>query len=249
MPALTRASLSGAPKQIKEGPMSRSVEPVSVYCEAGKKRVFACAVDWPGWCRGGRDEAAALQSLLDAGPRYAGVLHAAGIPFQLPGDRSAFAVVERIAGNATTDFGAPDVAPAVDRARIDAAELGRFEALLRAYWQAFDTAVAAAAGKELRKGPRGGGRDVDAIVAHVMGAEQGYLRRIAWKPPRATSEDVQAELHATRQAVLEGLAAAARGELPTRGPRGGAIWPPRFFVRRLAWHVLDHAWEIEDRAA
>jgi hypothetical protein len=24
-------------------------------------------------------------------------------------------------------------------------------------------------------------------------------------------------------------------------------WPPRYVVRRAAWHVLDHAWEIEDR--
>jgi hypothetical protein len=50
--------------------------------------------------------------------------------------------------------------------------------------------------------------------------------------------------HRRRQAAL---AAGARGELPERGPRGGARWTPRSFVRRVAWHVLDHAWEIEDR--
>jgi lambda repressor-like predicted transcriptional regulator len=26
-----------------------------------------------------------------------------------------------------------------------------------------------------------------------------------------------------------------------------AIWPPRYAVRRGVWHVLDHAWEIEDK--
>jgi hypothetical protein len=38
-----------------------------------------------------------------------------------------------------------------------------------------------------------------------------------------------------------------RGELAERGPRGGIRWPARYYVRRAAWHVLDHAWEIEDR--
>jgi hypothetical protein len=24
--------------------------------------------------------------------------------------------------------------------------------------------------------------------------------------------------------------------------------PPRYAIRRIAWHVLDHAWEIEDKS-
>jgi len=27
-----------------------------------------------------------------------------------------------------------------------------------------------------------------------------------------------------------------------------AVWPARYAIRRTAWHVLDHAWEIEDRS-
>jgi hypothetical protein len=46
---------------------------------------------------------------------------------------------------------------------------------------------------------------------------------------------------------LTSLEAAARGELPRVGPRGGLRWTPRFYVRYSAWHILDHAWEIEDR--
>jgi hypothetical protein len=38
-----------------------------------------------------------------------------------------------------------------------------------------------------------------------------------------------------------------RDEIPDRGPRGGRVWAPRHFVCRVAWHVLDHAWKIEDR--
>ncbi len=25
-------------------------------------------------------------------------------------------------------------------------------------------------------------------------------------------------------------------------------WPPRYAARRMAWHVLDHLWEIEDKS-
>lgn len=220
---------------------------IDVYLEIGKKRTFAGAIDWPGWCRSGRDEESALHALLEYAPRYAHVLQMAQIEFQAPVDTSAFAVVERLAGNTTTDFGAPDIAPSSDTRPIDDAELRRFESLLKAYWQAFDAAVQAASGKELRKGPRGGGRDLEGIVRHVLGAEAGYLTRLAWKFKQDAAEDVSAELARTRLAVLDALAAAARGELPARGPRGGVIWPPRYFVRRLAWHVLDHLWEIEQR--
>jgi hypothetical protein len=227
--------------------MSQSSNTIEVYLEVGKKRIFAGAIDWPGWCRIGRDETAALQALAESGPRYARVLHAAQIAFHAPTDLSAFAVIERLEGNTTTDFGAPDVAPSSDARPIDGADLRRFQMLLQAYWQAFDAAVQASARKELRKGPRGGGRDVEAIIEHVLGAEAAYLSRLAWKREKHADKDLNTELDQTHRAVLDALAAAARGELPARGPRGGVIWSPRYFVRRVAWHVLDHLWEIEDR--
>ena len=34
-----------------------------VYLELGRKRVFACALDWPGWCRSGSSPEAALDAL------------------------------------------------------------------------------------------------------------------------------------------------------------------------------------------
>lgn len=227
--------------------MSGTPNTIDVYLEIGKKRTFAGAIDWPGWCRSGRDEGTALQALIDYGPRYARILHAAGIGFQTPADPSTFTVIERLEGNANTDFGAPDVAPSSDAQPIDATELRRFQMLLEAYWQAFDVAVQAATGKELRKGPRGGGRDLEGIVRHVIGAETAYLARLAWKLEKREAENLHEEVSRTRQAVLDALIATAHGELPKRGPRGGVIWTPRYFVRRVAWHVLDHAWEIEDR--
>jgi hypothetical protein len=227
--------------------MAKSSNKIDVYLEIGQKRTFAGAIDWPGWCRAGRDEAAALQALFDYGPRYARILHAAKIRFRSPAAASVFAVVERLDGNTSTDFGAPDIAPSSDTRPVDETELRRLQTLLQAYWQAFDAAVQAAEGKELRKGPRGGGRDLVPIVRHVLGAEAGYLSRLAWKVKQSEEEDLTEELGRTRQAVLEALAAAAHGETPEHGPRGGVIWTPRYFVRRVAWHVLDHLWEIEDR--
>ena len=229
--------------------MGSSSHTTDVYLEIGTKRTFAGAVDWPGWCRSGRDEASALQALVDSGPRYAHVLAATGIVFQLPAGTSAFVIVERLEGNATTDFGAPNVALSRDTRPVDDAELLRFQTLLQASWRAFDGAVQAARGKELRKGPRGGGRDVEGIIQHVLAGDKSYLARLAWKPKPGEAQDLSEELDRTRQVILERLAAAVRGEVPARGPRGGVIWAPRTFVRRVAWHVLDHTWEIEDRLA
>ena len=95
----------------------------------------------------------------------------------------------------------------------------------------------------MRKGARGGGRELDKIVQHVLDAEGGYLRRLEYKRDKAAETDAKL----SRKAMLEGLGMAVRGEVPETGPRGGKRWSARYFVRREAWHVLDHAWEIEDR--
>jgi hypothetical protein len=220
---------------------------IDIYLEIGNKRTFACAIAWPGWCRSGRDETAALQTLLDYAPRYAQVVQSTPLAFAIPVDTAVFHVVERLAGSATTDFGVPEQTAVGEERPVSQAELERFQTLLGAYWQAFDTAVQQATGKELRKGPRGGGRDLDQIVQHVLDADASYIRRLAGKFKRDETAAPAAELARIRQTITETLAAAVAGELPTSGPRGGRIWKPRYFVRRVAWHVLDHAWEIEDR--
>lgn len=214
---------------------------IKVYLEIGNKKVFASALDWPGWSRADRNEDQALQALLDYGARYAQVLNNGGIDFIPPKDVSELVVIDRLPGNSTTDFGAPAVIPDADREPFELEHLEFSVRLLQPCWSAFDNAVQAVAGSELRKGPRGGGRDVDNIVTHVLEAERGYLARIAWK------HTVDEQLSSTRQAIIEALEIAAAEGLPDSGPRGGKIWPPRYFVRRSAWHILDHTWEIEDR--
>lgn len=220
---------------------------IRVVVEIGSTRTFASAVDWPGWARSGRDERTALEALLAYAPRYSSVVARGRLGFLSPADTEAFHVVERLHGNATTDFGAPGVAAKVDASPVDAVELARLRKLLTAGWRAFDAGVAGARGKTLRAGPRGGGRALSKIVDHVRDAEAGYLSGLGW--PLKSSATGRELIEQTRAAVLEGLAASVDGKIAARGPRGGVRWKPRFFARRLLWHALDHLWEIEDRSA
>jgi hypothetical protein len=150
---------------------------LEVYLEAGTKRVFAGAVDWPGLCRSDRSEDAALQALIDYTPRYVAALGTASRGLPRPGSVSDLRVVERLKGDATTDFGAK-----------------RQVKLWRACGSALDAAAAGAVGKALTRGPRGGGRELDAIVAHVFEAERAYLRLIGGRVPGPDDGDAAAAM-------------------------------------------------------
>jgi hypothetical protein len=213
--------------------------------ESGAKRVFAGAIAWPGWSRSGKTEELALEALTAYAPRYAEVVKGFSPAFRLPRDLH---VVERLPGDATTDFGAPSQTPEADRLPVDAKELARLTKVLEAAWAAFDEAAERARGKKLTKGPRGGGRTLAKIVGHVVAAESGYVRAIRGKAREVEERQARAMAQVVRSAALEALTRAVTEGLPERGPRGGKIWTPRFFVRRAAWHVLDHAWEIQDRS-
>jgi hypothetical protein len=204
-----------------------------VIIETGKKRLFASAVKWPGWSRVGKDEASALDALRRYRPRYERVAKSAGVPFSPDGD---FEVVERLGGSGA-DFGVPDSVAEIEREELSRADLERFLALLRASWRAFDE-IAAKAPAELRKGPRGGGRDRDKIVEHVLGAEVLYASRLGAKLQQPDMRDAAA-IGEFRNALADAL---SRADASTK-------WPPRYAARRIIWHVLDHAWEIEDRSS
>ena len=220
---------------------------IRAYVETGRRKTFAGAIDWPGWCRIGQDENSALLALYEISPRYGAVLQAAQIDFQVPPDQSAFSIVERLEGNATTDFGAPNISPASDDLPVSKDEFLRLQALIMACWQAFDSAVIAASYRDLRRGPRGGGRDLAGILDHLVASDVSDLERLAWKFRLQTPEAPLQELGRLRQVILNALERAALGEIPEQGLRSSVIWTPRHFVRNLAWHTLDHAWEIEDR--
>jgi hypothetical protein len=220
--------------------------PVEAYLEVGDKRVFAGALAWPGWCRSARHEEDALEALLACGPRYAAVLKGSDVRFTPPARISTFEVVERLKGDATTDFGAPSIAPKADARAVDRRWLTRQEQILEASWNEFDRAAGQVTGP-LTKGPRGGGREVDAIVAHVVGAEASYARMIGADTKGVDGTGAEAGLE--ERAVVRGALEYAVTDGIPGGPRGGKRWSAPYFVRRAAWHVLDHAWEIEDRSS
>jgi hypothetical protein len=218
-----------------------------VYLESGDKRVFAAALDWPGWARSGRTAEEALAALVAAGPRYAAAIGNARPPFVAPEDPSELQVVHRLKGGSGTDFGVPGRWPEEDDRPIGKAERERLAAILEGSWAAFDAAARAAKGIELRKGPRGGGRDLEKIANHVREAEEAYVVQFGAK--RSVIDNGSGDATARRRAaILDVFATKASGK-PLPEPNAvGKPWNARYFVRRTAWHVLDHAWEIEDRA-
>jgi hypothetical protein len=218
---------------------------VPIYLERGRSRVIAGAVDWPGWCRSARDEERAIDVLAAYRDRYVAAIGASAEIPPVP----MCEIVETLTGDAGTDFGSPSIIPSADRAPVEDPAFTAALAILEACWVAFDRTVAGAEGAELRKGPRGGGRELLAIVGHVVSAEGSYLGRVAARGPKVDEREPGAAVTPMRDAVRDALARAMADGLPDRGPRGGKIWPVPFFIRRDAWHVLDHAWEIEDRSS
>jgi len=211
---------------------------IAVAIETSPKKCFAAALEWPGWCRSGRDPDAALAALAEYAQRYRPVADAAGFP--LP-ERLTLEELERLPGGATTAFGAPEVIFGADREPLPPAQARRLAALVTGAWEYFDE-VAAATPEELRKGPRGGGRDRDKMVAHVLEAENSYARSLGIKVPAPAVGEVDV-IEAQRLAI-----AAVLGERSDGGPAAaGKKWTSRYGARRIAWHVLDHAWEMQDR--
>lgn len=196
---------------------------LEVVLEVGQRWTFAVVPAWPGWARRGRGAETALSELERYRSRYV-----AAVP---DGPRRGdLVVVGEIAGSTTTDFGAPAAVLAGDERPWTAPELLRQVGVLESLWAYFDQAVAGAPA-ELAKGPRGGGRDRDEVAEHVRDAERVYARKLgAPVAPRTPWTD-------QRAALREALASDVSG-----------AWLARTGIRRVAWHLLDHAWEIEDRS-
>jgi len=205
---------------------------IAVYLESGARRTFAVAVEWPGWARSGKTADEALATLLAYAPRYGA---ATGTVLPLP----ELEVVETLVGGAGTDFGVPGAVPSTDARGLGSEELARQIGLLGAAWASFDLAAAAAT-RPLRTGPRGGGRQVAKMVSHVFEAEQMYLARLGSRPG--------ADFADMRARAVGALTARAEGRPISDPNRSDRLWEPRYYLRRSAWHALDHAWEIEDRA-
>ena len=212
-----------------------------VILEIGKKRrVVAGAMDWPGLDRWGTSEDNAIEKLLSYVPRYADVADRAGMGRAFARARDV-EVVERVPGSSSTDFwGIAHVPSQIEREVLSPAELERRLDLFRACWAYFDD-VAKRVPTELLPGPRSAGRSRDRIIRHVYGTEPDQnSRKVEVRTPL---EEVLTPdgLAAHRKAYLEAIRAYNAAGKPAR------TWPIQFLVRRSAQHVMDHAWELEDR--
>ena len=93
-------------------------------------------------------------------------------------------IVEEKVGTGSTDFWGISFSPAsAELWPMSDAALERGITLLRACWAFFDD-VAARVSPEMRKGPRGGGRDRDTIIRHTIRNESEYFaRRLGLRVP------------------------------------------------------------------
>jgi len=212
-----------------------------VILEIGKKRrVVAGATDWPGLDRWGASEDAALERIEAYRARYARVADGAGLgaAFRRAGGPE---VIERVPGSSSTDFwGVAHVPSEAERAILEPSELERRLTLVRACWAAFD-AISSTAPSELLPGPRSAGRSRDEIIRHVVVNEpEQFTRKVGVRTPRERVL-TPGGLAAHRDETLEALRAWNAEGRPAR------TWPIQFLIPRIAHHVMDHAWEIEDR--
>jgi hypothetical protein len=218
--------------------------PIRVVLERGPKakKVVAFAVDWPGWSRGAKTADAALETLAAYRERYRPVAVRAGLGREFD-DAEAFEVIEDRVGVGSTDFWGISFSPSsLEQEPMDAAELERKVTVLQACWAYFDE-VAARVSAEMRKGPRGGGRDRDTIIRHTIRVEsEDHAKKVGLVIPEGGALEPGA-LAPYRSAYVEAMRAYQRGEVK----RPMRSWTLAFLVRHSAFHTMDHAWEMEDK--
>jgi len=206
----------------------------------GKKSVVF-AIDWPGWCRGAKTPELALELLESYRARYRPVAELAGLAREY-GAAGAIEVVEDKVGNSSTDFWGISFSPSDhDREPMDEADLDRKLTLLRACWTYFD-GVAARVSAEMRKGPRGGGRDRDVIIRHTVRTEsEDFTKKVGLRVPERAALTPEG-LREHRETYVAAMRAYNTGE----GKRMRS-WNLPFLIRHSAYHTMDHAWEMEDK--
>ena len=146
---------------------------LEVVLEISSTRSFACALWFPGWFGHGKNPDAAVEQLLAYRSRYAPIAKRAKAA--LPSD-SSLVIVEKQVGNGTTQFGAPGQISSLEE-DVPLTVMRRMRALHVSCREEFDLVVASAP-VELRKGPRGGGRDTAKVVEHVLDVEKMYATRL-----------------------------------------------------------------------
>ncbi len=206
------------------------------------KKVAAFAIDWPGWSRGAKTGPEALEILAAYRNRYRPVAALAGLAEELDASGD-LELVEDHVGVGSTDFWGISFAPSsFEQEPMGVDELDRKIGLLQASWRYFDE-VAARVSAEMRKGPRGGGRTRDEIVRHALGWERADLAKrvgVVVDPIIPPSPDGFGSHRDEFVAALRTYNAEGR-------MARGRNWTVALLLRHTAFHVLDHAWEMEDK--
>ena len=216
--------------------------PVRTVVQRGpkNKKSVAFAVDWPGWSRGAKTGEVAIELLEAYRTRYRPVAVAAGFGDEFDHAGPLDVVVDSI-GVGSVDFWGISFSPSsLEPEPMGAAELERKIALLRACWGYFD-AVAARVSPDMRKGPRGGGRDRDQIIRHTIRVEsEDFAKQVGLRIPEggALAPDALLEY---RESYIAAMHVYNTGE----GKRM-RTWNLPFLIRHSGYHSMDHAWEMED---
>jgi hypothetical protein len=218
--------------------------PVRTVIERGPKgkRSVAFGIDWPGWSRGARSPELALETLESYRGRYRPVAGLAGMAPEFDA-AGPLEIVEDRVGTGSTDFWGISFSPsATEHGPMSEAELERGISLLRACWAFFD-GVAARVSPEMRKGPRGGGRDRDRIISHTIRVEsEDFARQVGLRMPEGAALAPDG-LRPYREAYVAAMRSYNAGEVE----RPMRSWTLPFLIRHSAFHTLDHAWEMEDK--
>src|SRR3954447_1625092 len=206
------------------------------------KRSVAFSLDWPGWSRGAKSAELALETLESYRERYRPVAALGGMAGEFDA-AGPLEVVEDRVGTGSTDFWGISFSPsATEQGPMGEAELERALTLLRACWEFFDR-VAAHVSPEMRKGPRGGGRDRDQIIRHTIRTEsEDFAKQVGLRIPEGAALSPDG-LRQHRENYVAAIRAYNAGEVPRRM----RTWPLPFLIRHSAFHMLDHAWEMEDK--
>jgi len=207
-----------------------------------EKRSVAFSLDWPGWSRGAKSADLALETLESYRERYRPITALAGMAREFD-DAGPLEIVEDMVGTGSTDFWGISFAPSsTEHGPMGAAELERGITLLRACWAFFDD-VAARVSPQMRKGPRGGGRDRDRIIRHTIRNEsEEFAKKVGLRIPEEAALTPEG-LRQHRESYVVAMRAYNAGEV-TRRMRS---WTLPFLIRHSAYHTLDHAWEMEDK--
>ena len=206
-----------------------------------EKKVAAVAIDWPGWSRGAKAPDAALELLEAYRERYRPIARLARLDAEFDA-AGPLEIVEDHIGVGSTDFWGISFAPSsFEQAPMPEEELERKLNLLQAAWRFFDD-VAARVSLEMQTGPRGGGRDRDKIVRHVIGNEWGDLAKKVGVSPPGDLETPEAVRSHREEFVTAMRDYNAQGKMAR-----GRNWTIALLLRHTAYHALDHAWEMEDK--